>query len=593
MESTNMATSSKKAGILLAIIAVLSVIAAMTVVFFVLDDDAEPGLNSPVAKSFVDPLKGKDDLEPLYSSSVFDSTYGKDGGKHTLVLYDGASGDSEVLGMLAGNLATHFGKVSVLPIGDYQPGQIDQYDALIYQGYDYGQEIPAALRDDILKGDKKVLWANSNLEKLAGVDESPEEAAFIEKYGIDPHAFQHNSADKITAIEYKGQVLSRHEKSREMLLPAITDPAKVEVLGTALCGSKETPKACAGAPGESFPWAVRTGNITYVNDLPFEWQQEGSHYLAFADLYFDLLAPEAPRTQKAAVRIEDVSAMSNPDDLRRVADFLGSRNVPFQVAVIPFYVAETRDPKDDRHVGLELKDRPKVVEALKYMQSKGGTLIQHGTTHQYGAMQNPYPGAASAADYEFLRSRCSTQDSKPWVFEECKQESWVQLTGPLINDEVSDHADRIERGRQAFVAAGLGEPDIFETPHYGATPNAYEAMAQNYEYRYEQTDYYSGLITGKNQDFFTSLTQILPYSVSDVYGGTVLPENIGNPSVQMLNNHAARPPSLLVGNAEKNSVVREATASFFFHPFLDIKILEEIVDGIEGLGYEFVPAKEL
>lgn len=593
MESAKIAARSKRAAVLLSTIAVLSVIAAVVVVFFVLDDDSEPGLNSAIAKEFVDLLKGKEDLEPTYSSSIFDSTYGRDGGTHTLVLYDGASGDSEVLGMLAGNLATHFGKVSVLPVGDYKAGDIDNYDALIYQGYDYNQDIPAALKDDIRKGHKKVLWANSNLEKIAGIDGSPESNEFIQNYGINPHEFTENSADKIKTVEYKGQVLSRHEKSRDMTVPAITDPAKIEVLGTALCRTKEAPKACAGTQGESFPWALRTGNITYVGDLPFEWQHEGSHYLAFADLYYDLLAPDAPRTQKAAVRIEDVSPMSNPDDLRRVADFLGGRNIPFQVAVVPFYVAETRDPKDDRYVGLELKDRPQVVEALKYMQEKGGTLIQHGTTHQYGAMQNPYPGAASTADYEFLRSRCSTEDSKPWVFEECKQESWVQLTGPLINDKVSDHADRIERGRQAFIDAGLGEPDIFETPHYGATPNAYEAMAQHYGYRYEQTDYYSGMLTGRNQDFFTSLTQILPYSVSDVYGGTVLPENIGNPSVETLNNHAARPPALLVGNAKKNSVVREATASFFFHPFLDIKILEEIVDGVEDEGYTFVPAKEL
>lgn len=39
--------------------------------------------------------------------------------------------------------------------------------------------------------------------------------------------------------------------------------------------------------------------------------------------------------------------------------------------------------------------------------------------------------------------------------------------------------------------------------------------------------------------------------------------------------------------------VRAATASFFFHPFLDIDYLTTFVDGLEDLGYEFVPAAEM
>jgi hypothetical protein len=34
--------------------------------------------------------------------------------------------------------------------------------------------------------------------------------------------------------------------------------------------------------------------------------------------------------------------------------------------------------------------------------------------------------------------------------------------------------------------------------------------------------------------------------------------------------------------------VRDGVASFFFHPFLDIKYLKSCIDGIEGLGYRFI-----
>ena len=68
---------------------------------------------------------------------------------------------------------------------------------------------------------------------------------------------------------------------------------------------------------------------------------------------------------------------------------------------------------------------------------------------------------------------------------------------------------------------------------------------------------------------------------------------LGNVTEQMQNNHAARGAQFLVDNARANLVVRESTASFFFHPFLRTDYLEEAISGIEDLGYTFVPADEL
>ena len=47
-----------------------------------------------------------------------------------------------------------------------------------------------------------------------------------------------------------------------------------------------------------------------------------------------------------------------------------------------------------------------------------------------------------------------------------------------------------------------------------------------------------------------------------------------------------------VGDAQKR-VVRDGVASFFFHPTYDIAVLRQIVEGIRGLGYEFVAASSL
>ena len=226
------------------------------------------------------------------------------------------------------------------------------------------------------------------------------------------------------------------------------------------------------------------------------------------------------------------------------------------------------------------------------MQDRGGTLIQHGTTHQYGASNNPYSGR-SGEDYEFFRYGCSRTEFPPYQWEGCVQDSWVRKTGTVPDDEIADHAARMDHGRQIMIDAGLGDPQIFETPHYTASVNAYLAMAQNYEARYEQVEYYAGLISSGQTDPDLAYGQIFPYSVHDIYGSRVFPENLQNITETEQNNHAIRTPQTLIDRAEANLVVRESTASFYFHPYLHTDYLEEVIDGIENLGYTFVPVDEL
>jgi uncharacterized protein YdaL len=281
--------------------------------------------------------------------------------------------------------------------------------------------------------------------------------------------------------------------------------------------------------------------------------------------------------------------MADPERLVAITDYLAREGIPFQVAVVPIHVEPPTGQEKD-WLGISLLDRPEVVDALKYMQAHGGTLVQHGSSHQYGTLANPYDGS-SGADFEFIRAQCAGNEAPPYALEPCQNDSWVHLTGPVEQDEVADHRRRIEQGRAIFEDAGLGVPTIFETPHYAASPNAYAAMADVYDVRYEQAEYYVGLLSGE----FTGsqFGQFFPYRVHDIYGTTVLPENVGNVSEAEMNHHPARGPQSLVEVAQANLVVTEATASFFFHPFLPLDDLAAVVDGIRDLGYTFVPADEL
>ncbi|MHC5559953.1 DUF2334 domain-containing protein [Kocuria sp. U4B] len=171
------------------------------------------------------------------------------------------------------------------------------------------------------------------------------------------------------------------------------------------------------------------------------------------------------------------------------------------------------------------------------------------------------------------------------------------------NYSAEDGPRRGRPRRAARPAFGAGPPDhgggrargptIFQTPHYGASVNAYVAMSQLYEGRYEQVDYYAGGGSGRPVTAEAFYGQRFPCTVHDVYGSTVYPENLGSITETARNDRGVRVPEFLVERAKAHFVVRESTASFYFHPYLDRDDLEETVTGIQELGYTFVPVHDL
>jgi uncharacterized protein YdaL len=89
-------------------------------------------------------------------------------------------------------------------------------------------------------------------------------------------------------------------------------------------------------------------------------------------------------------------------------------------------------------------------------------------------------------------------------------------------------------------------------------------------------------------DYSRSVGQFFPYTVRDVYGAAVVPENLGNVVVEGLNNHVTRGPADIIASAKRNLVVRDGVASFFYHPYLGVTQLDQVVRGLKGLGYTFV-----
>lgn len=489
----------------------------------------------------------------------------------TLIVFD-SSGPYGHLGELfaiqAANLVGHFGEFEAKPTAQYVAGDIADNPLMIYIGGTWAEPIPPALFTDVATCKSQVLWMQFGIHDFAASVPN-----FAERYGWTPGYFVENGVAK---VRYKGLDFTRRAQDLGALLQInVLDPLRA------------IPIASAVRPdGTTFPWAIRSDNLTYISEVPFTYATESDRNIIFSDLLFDLLAPSTPERHRALVRLEDVGPDADPAILRAIADYLYSRGVPFSVAVYPVYV----DPKGTYNNGVaetfSLKDTPDVVAALQYMVSKGGTLIAHGVTHQYKDVANPYDGV-SGNDFEFYRAHVDAED-------------YVRYDGPVFEDSTKWIADKFRQLGTHWKAARLPLPTIWEFPHYAASDIDYSAASRSFTARYERSLYFKGLLSGTKIDYkhgvglsdYTQMNgQIFPYVVKDVYGGRIIPENLGNYEPVSYNHHPTRFPEELIESARLNLAVRDGFASFFYHPYLGLEGLEALkrtVEGIQGLGYTFV-----
>jgi uncharacterized protein YdaL len=528
-------------------------------------------------------------------------TWGGTGAASTLVLYD-TTGDWGWLGEMyaigAGNLASHFGSVTAEPVSAYTAGQVNNYSATIYLGSTYNEPIPVTFLSDAQSTAKPVIWAGSNVWQLTGTEGSATDTAFKAAYGWDPSNSYFDSTDNPVTVSYKGQSFDRNSAAgATVLAPDITTPSAVSVLASANCtGSGGAAASCAPiaqTTGTSFPWAIRSANLTYVGEIPFSYISQNDRYVAFSDLLFAALAPTAAPLHQALVRLEDVSPAASPTALRQFADYLSGQHVPFSVAVIPQYTDPNGVDNGGQPQTITLAQAPAVVSALQYMQSKGGTIIEHGYTHQYSNVANPYNGV-TGDDAEFYRAQCSLTQSPPYQFDPaCASTDWIVWTGPLPGDSASWALSRVTAGRALFQAAGLTVPSIWETPHYFASAADYAGIDSVYATRYEREVFASGQLSGQPLDYSRIFGQFFPYVVHDAYGEKVIPENLGNYEPTPENNNPPRTPADIIHSAQLNLAVTQGVASFFFHPIYSVTYLRQIVTGIKALGYTFVSAASL
>jgi len=454
--------------------------------------------------------------------------------KRVLIVYEpgrtldaSAEGDALQLRQLLGHFAVD---VTVISANAYKDGALDTYAVGFYVGFSAAYTPPAAFVDDVFKSSRTFVWMNTGLDDLGrGRD-------LAARYGFVYRGFLKESAyDAVTADENR---FTRME--REINFVHVVDPERAQVLATATTARRSTTP--------DTPYIVRSGSFWFVADSPLSYATEGDRYLLFADLLHDILGEQHPSSHTAIIRIEDTNPFSDPETLRAVADRLSGLGVPFLVGVTPFYV----NPATGTRIAMSAK--PDYVDALHYMTEHGGTVVLHGTTHQYKG--------ESASDYEY----------------------WDESADRPIPGETRASVERRMRDGLLECFRNSVYPLLWETPHYAASKLDYSVFAEYFTTAIEQR------LVAERLDY----SQYFPYVIQrDMYGETIYPENLGYVPLEGGERQQTAAVEKLLGFARANLVVRDGFASAFFHPFVPVARLDQLVRGLKELGYAFLDLRDV
>jgi len=512
------------------------------------------------------------------------------GGQTALIIYDEPNpkhADLDRLdALMLRQLLGHFdlAAIDMVSTGDYKANQVKKYDVVFYVGTKEDLAPPTYLIDDLFFRKGTLVWIGANLQSM-------DKRHKLSSYGLqlvdeaDTHAtnrveYKGKSLWKLDTRTYQVDVVGQRDKvfawakgvpgaplpSGQALVagPEVTyagmerkpenaaaESSPLPPLDEKLMLGAPPPPAPAATPEPAprvaaetrLPWIVQGGRFWYVASDPFSYAVEGGAYLAFCDVLHDIMKSGVKEAKHPGfVRLEDVHALRNSADLIAAADYLHSRHIPFGFTLIPVYV----NPATKQTV--YLSNSPEFIKTIHGLVARGGTPIVHGYTHQ--------STGETAVDYEF------------WD---------VHGDRPLAsNTEFA--AERVVRALSECFLADV-YPVAWTTPHYAAGQIDFEAIR----------GYFTTVMERRQPIDRLGTDQFFPYIIKrDMHQQIILPENLGyvQPAV-------GRDPKAILQDADNSLVVRDGWGSFFFHTFLDLKLLQEIVDGMDKLGYTWVSLTEL
>ena len=336
---------------------------------------------------------------------------------------------------------------------------------------------------------------------------------------------------------YLGKDIQQFEKNA---LDNINDNEKLTVLFSDLNSEKP------------YPLIYKKGEIYYMNTETIY----GELGEKLGEILFDVFNTKRSDGVKS-LRLEDVHPKSNPRKLEEIGAYLSEQNIPYMITVIPvYYNPETTEE-------IHLAESPKLVKVLRKMQENGASIILHGYHHQYRETET----GEGFEYWDVDNDRPIYQDKDEKVLFRKDFKSKYDYDAHIKKGEAFEKEyikSTVTKGITELVEEGI-YPLAFEAPHYTMSQLGYKELS-----KYFST--YIGQIQISDETYMKSYTPFYHTEPLMLGGMRLYPETMGY--IEPNNKHAIEN---MLEESKYISTYSDAHLSFFYHPYLELDRLQEIV----------------
>lgn len=425
---------------------------------------------------------------------------------------------------------------------EVEQDDLDGVTHLFYYG-ETEEEVSSDIPDIISSFDGPVVAIGHNIEQLGDT------YSFVET----------NGEETIAELDYLGE----EDKSRTVE-PQLVMETEVD---------EESEVLVQGSDGNSeLPVIMEKEDVYYIAVDRF-YEPFSVYISQFLNTVFDV---ETTDKTPAYLRIEDVHPMVNPEYLMEIAEELKEREIPYMIAVIPVYL----HPETGEEISFD--QHPEVLDALKYMQDNGGSVLLHGYTHQFRMSETGEGFEFWDVENDMPIYHGPEEDVEKLTEEDFDNAEDYEMYMEENKDYERDYIEqRLTRGVQELSNYGL-YPLGFEPPHYTISQHGYEVVSE-----YFSTFVGQAQLSDENWEIMNTT----PYAngASFLNGMIMLPETVGY--VQPDNDNAVED---MMEKADLYQVTDGGMIGGFYHSYLGVDRLIELVEAFEEIpNKEWIDLKEL
>lgn len=418
-------------------------------------------------------------------------------------------------------------ELQLIPANQINSVTVQNHDVLVFIGEERGV-IPQEMQESIKQFKGRMIAFGHNAEQL------------------EPYATWHFSGEE------KMRTLDEHSLPTALSVMQFRPPSQSEILSVGRTLEEE------------IPFIAQEGQYAYIGSTSIGMAEK----IAVSRSIYKLLDEEPPKSHPAYIRLEDISPITDPRLVKEAGDYLAERGIPFYMAIIPVYVNSETGEK------VFLSENKELIQVLLDLQKRGGMVIAHGYTHAYRLEE-------TGEGFEFwdveLNQKITTVQSDEPSFLLKRQSTFpTQEAYELYINEMDWIEEQYINLKQTQSIEQLGKmglyPLAFEAPHYTMSSSGYRVTSSYFSSIF-------GQLQLSDEDWEVMNTPLFLSNPAIASGMTLYPETIGfvDPSL-------ADPLADMEVAIEQLKTVPGSMIGGFYHPYIGLEYLPEMVELIESVG---------